>query len=160
MKIAGTHALPVPPERAYSLLQDPEVLARAMPGCDTLVRVGPDEYRMKMKMALAAISGLFDGKVRISDQNPPSGFRLLVEGSGRIGFMKGEGLLSLSEANGGTTVAFEGDVNIGGTIAAVGQRLLDTTARMMIRRFFDNLAAAAAAITPENNPDASSPPLS
>ena len=141
MKITGSHSLALAPERAYALLQDPEVLSRAMPGCDQFVRLGPDEYQMKM--ALAAISGQFDGKVRITDQQPPSSFRLLVEGSGRIGFMKGEGLLSLSADGAATTVSFEGDVHVGGTIAAVGQRLLDTTARMMIRRFFDNLAAEA-----------------
>jgi carbon monoxide dehydrogenase subunit G len=143
MKIAGSHTLPAPPDRAYSLLQDPEVLARAMPGCEALVPLGPGEYAMKMKMALAAISGLFEGKVRLADPNPPSGFRLIVEGSGRIGFMKGEGLLALAPVEGGTSVSFEGDVHVGGTIAAVGQRLLDTTARMMIRRFFENLAANA-----------------
>jgi len=143
MKISGSHTLSMPRERAYALLQDPDVLARAMPGCDQLVRIGPDEYQMKMKMALAAISGQFDGKVRITDQQPPSSFRLMVEGSGRIGFMKGEGLLTLSEAGAATAVSFEGDVHVGGTIAAVGQRLLDTTARMMIKRFFDNLAGTA-----------------
>ncbi|MGH9674110.1 MAG: SRPBCC family protein [Bryobacteraceae bacterium] len=143
MVISGAHSLPVPPARAWELLQDPAVLARCMPGCEALEPSGPDEYRMKMKMALSAISGLFDGKVRIAEKNPPASYRLLVEGTGRIGFMNGQGLLTLSAAEPGTTVKFEGDVYVGGTIAAVGQRLLDTTARMMIKRFFDKLAAEA-----------------
>ncbi len=142
MKISGAHTLPFPPGRAYELLQDPAVMARAMPGCESLEPIAPDEYSMKMKMALAAISGRFDGKVRIADRNPPAGFRLVVEGSGRIGFMKGEGLLALAPVEGGTSVSFDGEVHVGGTIAAVGQRLLDTTSRMMIRRFFENLARA------------------
>lgn len=145
MKIAGAHVVPVPPERAYALLQDPVVLGKSMPGCDALEQIGEHEYHMKMKMVLASISGLFDGKVRIADQNPPASFRLIVDGTGKIGFMRGDGLLTLSAVDGGTNVQYDGSVEVGGTIAAVGQRLLDTTARMIIKRFFDKLSAEAAA---------------
>ena len=141
MKISGSTLLAVPPDRAYIMMQDPEVLARAMPGCESLESIGPNEYRMKMKMALASLSGAFDGKVRITDQQPPSSFKLTVEGSGKIGFMKGEGLLKLSQAEGGTEVAYEGDVQVGGTMAAVGQRLIDATAKMMIKKFFEKLVS-------------------
>jgi uncharacterized protein len=140
VKISGSTLLNVPPDRAYTMMQDPEVLARAMPGCESLESIGPNEYRMKMKMAMASLSGAFEGKVRISDQQPPSSFKLTVEGSSKIGFMKGEGLLKLSEAPGGTDVAYDGDVQVGGTMAAVGQRLIDATAKMMIKKFFEKLA--------------------
>jgi carbon monoxide dehydrogenase subunit G len=143
LKIAGSYQLPVSQERAYQLLQDPVVLARCMPGCDRLDEVAPKQYEMKMKMALASISGLFDGKVRIADENPPDSFRLVVEGNGKIGFMKGDGLLKLTPAPTGTDVNYEGDVQVGGTIAGVGQRLLDSTSKMMIKRFFDKLGEAA-----------------
>jgi uncharacterized protein len=146
MKITGTQTLPLEQTRAYQALQDPDLLARCMPGCEGLERIGPDEYKMKMKMALSAFSGLFDGKIRIADAQPPDSFRLIVEGSGKVGFMKGEGLLTLTPAEGGgTNVAYEGDAQVGGTIAAVGQRMIDTTSRMMIKRFFDKLAGEAAA---------------
>lgn len=141
MKIAGTTRLAVPPQRAYEMMQDPEVLARAMPGCESLEKIGPDEYRMKMKMAMASLSGAFEGKVRITDQDPPTSFKLTVEGTGKIGFMKGEGLLKLSAAESGTDVAYEGDVQVGGTMAAVGQRLIDATAKMLIKKFFEKLVA-------------------
>ena len=145
MKISGTYTLPLSQERAYAVMQDPEVLARAIPGCESLEKVGPDEYRMKMKMALASLSGAFEGKVRITEQTPPNSFRLVVEGTGRIGFVKGDGLLKLSPADAGATeVAYEGDAQVGGTIAAVGQRLIDGTAKTMIKKFFDKLAAEAA----------------
>jgi uncharacterized protein len=145
MKISGSHLLPVPQPRAYDLLQDPAVLAKAMPGCDTLDRIGDNEYHMKMKMVMASVSGLFDGKVRIAEPQPHTSFRLIVEGSGKIGFMKGDGLLTLAPADGGTNVSYDGSVEVGGTIAAVGQRLLDTTARMIIKRFFEKLTTEAAA---------------
>ena len=140
MKISGSQILPFPPERAYQIMQDPVALARAIPGCEGLEKIGDDEYSMKMKMALASLSGNFTGKVKITDQAPPASFRLLVEGRGRVGFVKGEGLLKLAAVEGGTEVFYEGDAQIGGTMAAVGQRLIDGTAKMMIKKFFEKLA--------------------
>jgi len=171
MKIAGEYVMAVSAGRAFGLLQNPEVLARAMPGCESLERVGENEYAMRMKMVLASMSGLFAGKVRIADSNPPVSFRLIVEGQGKIGFMKGDGLLTLSEvpaaaagaapaasngAGGGPAgsnagprcrIQYEGDVQVGGTIAAVGQRLLDTTSRLLIKRFFEKLSSEAASVS-------------
>jgi uncharacterized protein len=144
MKISGTHTLPFPRERAFEILQDPEVLARAMPGCDALESIGPGEYRMKLKMALAGLASSFDGKIRITDSVPPESFHLTVEGSAKIGFMKGEGTLKLTSVDAGTEVAYDGDAQIGGTMAAVGQRLVDGTSKMMIKQFFQKLAAEAA----------------
>ena len=143
MKISGSYTLAVPQEQAYQMMQDPETLARAMPGCEALEKIGENEYRMKMKMVLASLSGVFEGKIRIADQNPPSSFRLIVEGSGRPGFIKGDGLLKLAPGANGTDVSYDGDVQVGGTIAAVGQRLLDGTAKILIKKFFDKLAANA-----------------
>lgn len=139
MKVAGSYTLPVARERAYELLQDPEILARCMPGTERLDRTGPDEYEMKMKMVISAVQGLFAGKIRIADQKPPEQFRLIVEGSGKVGFMKGEGLLTLVPTNSDTEVHYEGEVHVGGVIAGVGQRLLDTTAKIVIRKFFEKL---------------------
>ena len=145
MKIGGTYQLPFPKEHAYQLLQDRAVLCRCMPGCESLEKIGEGEYAMQMKMALAAISGRFDGKVRITESQPPSQFRLTVEGAGKIGFMKGSGLLTISESGPGSSVQYDGDVQVGGTIASVGQRLMETTAKMLIKRFFDKLATEGVA---------------
>ena len=141
MKISGERNLPGAPEEVYQRLQDPAVLAACIPGCESLEKSGDNEYKMRMKMLLAAFSGQFEGSVRIADPQPPSSFRLLVEGSGKVGFMKGDGLLKLSANAEGTTLNYEGDVQVGGTIAGVGQRLIDTTARMMIGRFFDKFVS-------------------
>lgn len=144
MKLSGWSSLAAPQARAYELLQNPEVLARCMPGCEGLERIGEGEYAMRMKMVLASVSGLFDGKVRIADQDPPTSFRLVVEGTGKIGFMKGDGRLKLSQEGEGTRVDFEGEVQVGGTIANVGQRLIEMSAKMLIKRFFDKMAAEVA----------------
>ncbi len=144
MKVAGGYRLAMPRDRAYMLLHDPLILARCMPGCESLEKIGEDEYAMRMKMVLAAVSGRFEGKVRITEAQPPSQFRLHVDGAGKIGFMKGEGLLTLTEADGATDVRYEGDVHVGGTIASVGQRLIDGTAKMLIKRFFEKLGKEGA----------------
>ena len=142
MKITGSYTLnAVELERAYSALQDPQMLAKCIPGCESLDKVADSEYAMKMKMALAALTGQFTGKVKIVDQNPPSAFKMIVEGTGKIGFLKGEGLLQLkaAAADNAVEVAYDGEVQVGGTLAAIGQRLIDTTSKMMIKRFFDKL---------------------
>src|SRR5690242_6735561 len=100
---------------------------------------------MKMKMTIASMGGLFAGKVRLADHNPPESFKLLVDGTGKIGFVKGEGVLNLAPDGESTEVKYEGDVQVGGTIAGVGQRLLDTTAKLIIKKFFEKLVEAAKA---------------
>jgi len=146
MKISGTAAIPgAAPERVYELLQDPAVLAQCMPGCDQLVKTGENQYEMRMKLLIASLSGLFDGKVRLSDHEPPRAFRLEVEGKGKVGFMKGHGSIALAPNSSGTEVAYDGDVQLGGTIAAVGSRLVDTTSKLMLKRFFEKLSSIAAA---------------
>jgi len=149
VKLAGMYTIPIPRDRAYQLLQDPAVLARSMPGCDHLALIGPDEYEMRMKMVISSIQGLFSGKVRIADRNPPEGFRLIVEGSGKVGFMKGDGVLSLSTLYTSTDIKYEGDVQVGGMIAGVGQRLIDTTSKFLIKKFFERLTAQAAEQMPQ-----------
>jgi len=145
MKVRGQQTLPLAPAAAWDLLLDTEALARAMPGCESLVPVGPDEYEMKMKVAISSIQGLFSGKVRIADKNPPESFRLQIEGQGRLGFVRGSGLLSLGADKSGTRVAYEGEVQVSGLIASVGERMLDVTTKMMIGRFFNSLGAEAKA---------------
>lgn len=144
MKIAGSYALPATPERVYNLLQDPDVLAKCMPGCDKMIKTGEGEYQMRMKMLIASLSGQFDGRVQLTDPEPPHRFRMKVDGTGKIGFVRGEGAISLAPDGTGTQLSYDGDVQLGGTLAAVGQRLVDTTSKMMLKRFFDKLSGIAA----------------
>jgi uncharacterized protein len=159
LKIGGTYTVPVDRELAYTKLQDPDVLAKCMPGCDHLAKIGEDVYEMKMKMVISSVKGLFGGTVRLADQNPPDSFRLLVEGSGKVGFLKGEGLLTLAPLDAATEVRYDGDVQVGGMIAGVGQRLLDVTAKLIIKKFFEKFTGEigptqALPLAPEPDPPA------
>ena len=144
MKVSGSYTVPVEPERAYSLLQDPAVLAACMPGCEQLNKTGENEYEMKMKVLISSIQGLFAGKVHIADQKFPESFCLTVEGNGKLGFVKGGGMLTLVPGENSTEIRYDGEVQAGGTIAAVGQRLLDTTAKFIIKRFFGKFSEIVA----------------
>ncbi len=142
MRIQGQQTLPAARDRVWKALLDPEVLGRTLPGCEGLESVGPDEYKMHMKLAIASVQGLFDGRVKLTDQNPPESYKLAVEGRGKVGFVKGGGTFRLEPSgNSETLVHYEGDVSVGGLIAGVGQRLLDMTSKMMIKRFFAALSA-------------------
>lgn len=142
VKITGTHTLlNITQDEAYARMQDPVALGNCMPGCEILEKTGDNEYKMKMEMAVASLSGPFEGSVKITDQSPPDHFRLIVEGTGKLGFVKGEGLLSFSPSTDGTNIAYEGDVQVGGAIATVGQRLIDATAKTMLKQFFEKIVA-------------------
>jgi uncharacterized protein len=143
MKVSGSYVVEAPTDRVWDLLQDPDVLAKCIPGVDELTRTGDDEYKMRMKLLIASVSGAFEGKVRLFDHEPPLRYRMQVEGSGKIGHMNGEGAIALEPDGAKTKLSYEGDVTLGGTIAAVGSRLVDTTSKMMLKRFFDKLNAVA-----------------
>jgi carbon monoxide dehydrogenase subunit G len=146
--VRGSHKVPGGAEAVYDLLQDASVLQTAIPGCQELSTLGDGRYAMKMKVVIAALTGDFSGTVQIADGERPRRFRMVVEGNGRAGFLKGEGVLSLSPDGPSTDVSYEGDVHIGGTMASVGQRLLDATSKMMIRKFFERLTRSAGTAGP------------
>ncbi|PYU13000.1 MAG: carbon monoxide dehydrogenase [Acidobacteria bacterium] len=141
MKVSGSYLLPGTPEQVWALLNDPERLAKCLPGCERLEPDGPDRYKAVVKFALAAISGQYSGSVELADKKPPHSLRLRLEGKGVPGFVKGDGQLELWEKGGQTEVHYSGEAQIGGMIAAVGQRMLDAAARKIIQQFFENAAA-------------------
>jgi carbon monoxide dehydrogenase subunit G len=153
MKVAGEQILPLDQQATWDLLLNTQVLGRAMPGCESLAPIGPDEYEMRTKIAISSIQGLFSGKIRIEDKHPPVSYRLIVEGQGKIGHVRGSGLLTLAPEGNGTRVSYSGDVQIGGLVAGVGERMLDVTAKMMTKKFFNTLLREAGSATePEKAP--------
>jgi carbon monoxide dehydrogenase subunit G len=143
MKIEGTHELRAARERVWRALIDPEVLRRCIPGCERLERTGEDAYSATLRTGVGAIKGVFQGNVRLEDMRAPEHYRIVVDGRGQPGFLKGSGDLDLEEKDGATTIRYAGDVQVGGTLASVGQRMIHGAAKMMATQFFTALEAEA-----------------
>lgn len=136
MDIAGSYTFTAPPERVWDLLMDPVVIASCIPGCEKLEPDGEDRFRARLNVALAAITGSYDGTVTLADKMPPHSYRLIVEGQGKPGFVKGTATIAL-RADGATTIVDVGGiVQTGGPIARLGQRLIGNVSKMMQDRFF------------------------
>lgn len=145
MKIEGTHELHAKRERVYEAMVDPEVLQRCIPGCERLEKTGENTYSATLRAGVGSIKGVFTGNVRLEDMRPPAHYRIVVDGKGQPGFMKGSGDLDLEERDDVTIVNYKGDVQVGGTIAGVGQRMIQGTAKMMAAQFFTAIEAEAKA---------------
>jgi carbon monoxide dehydrogenase subunit G len=145
MKLEGTSELRAPRAAVYQALVDPAVLQRCIPGCEQLDKTGESEYAVTLRAGVGSIKGIFTGSVRLEDMRPPSHYRIVVEGKGQPGFVKGSGDLDLEEKDGITTIKYSGDVQIGGTIAGVGQRMVQGAAKMMASQFFTAIEVEAKA---------------
>jgi hypothetical protein len=136
MDVTGSYAFNAPPDRVWALLMDPGAIASCIPGCEHFEPDGEDRYKARVTVALAAITGTYAGTVVLSDKVPPTSYRLVVEGQGRPGFVKGTVAIAL-RADGATTVVdVSGTVQTGGPIARLGQRLIGSVSKMMQDRFF------------------------
>lgn len=135
MKLQATYTLPVPRQRLWELLLSPEELRQCLPGCERLTQVGPDTYEATLTIGAAAVKGTYTGLLQILDQEPPSRCRILVEGTGTTGFVRGEAVVLLSEEPAGTALTIDADAQVGGVIASVGQRMLTGVGRMLLGEF-------------------------
>ncbi len=136
MDVHGTHTFAAPRERVWQLLLDTDAIRNDLPGVKEFRQVGEDEFEATMSIGVGAIKGTYSGKVKLSDQEPITRYRLTVEGSGRPGFLKGDGVIQLEEKEGSTLVTYNGQAQVGGMIASVGQRLVMASAQLVIGQFF------------------------
>jgi carbon monoxide dehydrogenase subunit G len=145
IEISRTYTFAATQERVWHLLMDTHALASCIPGCESLDPDPgtPNRYLIKMSVKLAAVMGTYDGSVQLVDIVPMQSYGLLAEGRGRPGFVKGKASVALTPAGDATTLAVTGEVEAGGAIARVGQRLITSAARMMMDRFFEQLKALA-----------------
>ncbi len=154
MKVAGDYTFDAPRDEVWTALQDPEVLAATMPGCDKLELVGENEYDGALNIKVGPVQGKFQGKIRLEDIDPPNGYTMLVDGKGAPGFVKATAGIRLTAEGAKTRLDYDGDAQVGGRIASVGQRLLDSSAKAIIRQSLEGLnetlkARAAAATSPD-----------
>jgi carbon monoxide dehydrogenase subunit G len=141
MILSGTFTFNGPRDRVWEILQDPDVLAKALPGTKTLTQVGEDRYQGVMKVNVGPVNAAeFAMNVELKDKVAPRTFAMTIDGKGGVGFTKGTASIALEEQPGPVTVmTYTSDVQVGGRIAAVGQRLLESVGRMMTRQALDAL---------------------
>ena len=139
LKVQGTYTLDAPVEKVWTFLMDPQAISKVIPGCETLQEVGPDTYRATMKIGVAAIKGTYNGSVQLLDKMPPTRYRMLIDGSGTPGFVKGEASVELAAQDQQTVLTYDADTQVGGLIANVGQRMISGAAKLIINQALKKL---------------------
>ncbi len=139
MDLKGDQQLSGTPEQVFALLQDPGILASIMPGCDELRKTSEDEYEGTIKARLGPISSTFEARFLISDKKPPHSYKLQMNGQGPGGFVSGDTQIVLEANSEGTMLSYTGTATVGGKIASIGQRLVESGAKIIIKQGFKAL---------------------
>jgi carbon monoxide dehydrogenase subunit G len=136
VNLDGSAVLHADPDRVWSVITDPAVLARTIPGCETLEQVGDDEYKMNVTVGVGAIRGTYAGEVRLADKEHPKSYVMHASGAGGPGNVRAKVLISLEPSAEGTTLTYSADAVVGGAVAGVGQRMMTGVAKRMAGQFF------------------------
>ncbi|MCC6174915.1 MAG: carbon monoxide dehydrogenase subunit G [Chloroflexi bacterium] len=139
MKVEGSYTFDAPRDKVWSVLLNPEALKSCVPGLQSLTPTGENAYEADLKVGVAAIRGSYKGHIQLTDLVEPSSYKMVVEGKGGAGFVKGVAHIELVDNGASTEVVVKGDGNVGGTVAGVGQRMLGGVAKMLMGQFFDCL---------------------
>jgi len=154
MKLAGEYTFDAPRDQVWDALFDPVILASVMPGCEKLDLVGEQEYEGVLNIKVGPVQGKFDGKIKLTEINQPDSYSMDIDGRGAPGFVKAEAKVWLTDGEGDqagrTVLHYDSDAKVGGRIATVGQRLLDSSAKAISKQSLDGLSIviAARAATP------------
>lgn len=147
MQITGTQTIPASRQRVWDALNDPAVLKKCLPGCESVERTSPEEFKVVMAAAIGPLRARFNGMLRMSDVNAPESCTMVFEGQGgAVGFGKGNSSVTLTESEGQTQLSYTADAQVGGKLAQVGSRLIDSVARKMADDFFKAFKAQLAAL--------------
>jgi carbon monoxide dehydrogenase subunit G len=143
MTMSGEYELPAPRETVWQMLNDPEVLKVCIPGCEELEKIGDSEFRAVATTKIGPVKARFKGKVRLTDLDPPNGYRISGEGEGGVaGFAKGGATVALKPTDAGTMLSYNVEAQIGGKLAQLGQRLVNGAAKKMADDFFERFRKA------------------
>jgi carbon monoxide dehydrogenase subunit G len=146
MKIQGSHTFDAPREQVWRALLDPAILARTLPGCERLERVGENDFQGALNVQVGPVKGQFQGTLQLSDLKPLEGYHMKLDGKGTAGFMSGEGDLRLADSGSSTVLTYDLDAQVGGRVAGVGQRLIESSAKSITRLGLEGLAREIAAM--------------
>jgi len=150
MDIIGEYRIAASREKVWAALNDPDVLARALPGCKSLERTGAQEFSATVVAKVGPVSATFKGKVELSDLDPPNGYTLTGRGQGGpAGFAKGSARVRLTADGEATVLTYAAAVDLGGKLAAVGGRLVTGVAKSMADTFFGTFSAIVTGTVPE-----------
>jgi carbon monoxide dehydrogenase subunit G len=136
VNLDGSAVLNASPDRVWEVITDPAVLARTIPGCESLEQVGEDSYRMNVTVGVGAIRGTYAGEVRLSDQQKPSSYVMHASGAGGPGNVRATVTINLEPNGEGTALTYSADAVVGGPVAGVGQRMISGVAKRMAGQFF------------------------
>ena len=152
MEMTGEYKIAAPRSKVWEALNDPETLAKCIPGCQELNKDSDTELSATVKSKVGPVSATFTGKVTISDIDPPNGYRISGEGSGGVaGFAKGGAEVKLADDGDDTVLTYVADAQVGGKLAQIGSRLIDSTAKKMAKEFFGKFAEEVADTAPESS---------
>jgi 2-furoyl-CoA dehydrogenase large subunit len=141
---SGEARVKAPPQAIWRMLLDPNTLADIIPGCRRIEKVSDTHFRAQIHLGIGPVKGDYRAEVRLTDLVPPRSATLHASATGALGFGRGDGRVTLTPDGNGTRLAYDYEAEIGGKVASVGGRLLDATARLVIRQFFAALARRAA----------------
>ncbi len=143
MTMTGDYVLPADRQTVWNALNDPEILKACIPGCESFERVGDNQYAAVALAKVGPVRARFKGQVALSDLDPPNGYRIAGEGQGGVaGFAKGGAVVRLEDAEGGTRLSYDVEAQIGGKLAQIGQRLINSAAKKIADDFFARFAKA------------------
>ena len=142
MELTGEQTIPAPRERVWTALNDPEILRRCIPGCQDIQKLSDTELTAKVGLAVGPVKATFNGRVTLSDLDPPNGYKISGEGQGGVaGFGRGSAVVRLTDDPAGTKLSYSADAAVGGKLAQIGSRLVEATARKLADEFFTRFAA-------------------
>jgi carbon monoxide dehydrogenase subunit G len=155
MKMSGEEIIPAPREKVWAALNDPEVLKQCIPGCETITKTSDTTMEARVVAKVGPVKAAFNGVVNLSNIDPPNGYRISGEGKGGLaGFASGGADVKLEEVPEGTKLSYDVDAQVGGKLASLGSRLIDSTARSMASQFFEKFAVIAAGGEPGGEAEA------
>jgi uncharacterized protein len=147
MDMTGEQRIAASRKAVWAALNDVEVLKGCIPGCESLEKQSESEMVAKVKLQIGPVKATFNGKVKLSDLDPPNGYRISGDGNGGVaGYAKGGAVVHLADEGSGTLMRYEVRADVGGKLAQLGGRLIDSTAKRLADEFFEKFAARLGAM--------------